>query len=297
MRISLSCSVMRSLLVEAIAVVMVLLIAGCGEGPSPVDSVTLKEVSESYPLRSSGVRVGTLEKSEPAGLSVTVISLAKQSERRISRTVYEYIFTVTVQNSGQTATAISAKITGSGAGTTIIDGTIAVGDLISGQSVTPGDTITLRQDRTQAFDPTAIVWSFSGTVVTPPPPPPPPPGESVAGTDANGDGVRDDVEAHIGANYASPPESKAALLQLARAWQQALLSTDSTSAAAAQQARLAAGRCLAETVGPVLAQSMISDVYAVQINTLDRVRAEVAYRNLTRVHVSGAPGAPRSTCR
>ena len=95
--------------------------------------------------------------------SVSVIAVTKVSETRVSRTVYDYVFKVTVLNGLVPHAAVVATLTAAGSGTTIIDGSVLVGDMSSGAAVTPSDTITLRQDRTFTFDAPGLVWNIVGT--------------------------------------------------------------------------------------------------------------------------------------
>lgn len=103
--------------------------------------------------------------AEPAAASAAVVAISTVSERRITRTVYEYVMKVTVGNGAIAQAGITARLTGAGAGTSIVDGLVQVGDLAAGASTTPADTITLRHDRTQAFSNQALVWQVGGTPV------------------------------------------------------------------------------------------------------------------------------------
>ena len=100
--------------------------------------------------------------------TLSVVSLTKVSETRINRTTYDYVFKITVKNSGQDYAGVKAKIVSAGQGVTVIDGDVAVGDLAAGASATPTDTITLRQDRTHQFNQADLVWNFTGTPSGPP---------------------------------------------------------------------------------------------------------------------------------
>jgi hypothetical protein len=105
------------------------------------------------------------EQIAAAAPSVAVTGITKVSETRVSRTVYDYVFQVTVKNNGSGLQGgVTATLTGVGTGTTIIDGAVQVGDLAAGATVTPQDTITLRQDRTFPFNAAALVWSMSSSV-------------------------------------------------------------------------------------------------------------------------------------
>ncbi len=100
--------------------------------------------------------------------TASVVAVTKISETRVSRTVYDYVFKVTVQNGAVPQTAVLATLTKVGAGTSIIDGSVLAGDLDASASVTPTDTITLRHDRTFTFDLAALTWQVTGTPVIDP---------------------------------------------------------------------------------------------------------------------------------
>jgi pectate lyase len=99
-------------------------------------------------------------------LDLNVITLNKLGETRIDRTTYDYVFSVTVQNGAQAVNNAAQTLTASGAGTSIIDGNVLLGDLASGEQVTPADTITIRHNRSLPFDQSALVWSASGTLAS-----------------------------------------------------------------------------------------------------------------------------------
>jgi len=101
-----------------------------------------------------------------------VVSLTKTAEVRVSRTVYDYTFRVTVaNNSGSDQKDVKASVTGVGTGTMVIDGSVEVGALKNGASVSPADVIILRHDRTVPFDTQALVWQIAGTPDGGSPPP------------------------------------------------------------------------------------------------------------------------------
>ena len=91
-----------------------------------------------------------------------VVSLTKISETSVSGSVFDYVFKITVQNGSQAQTALTATLTRVGQGTTVIAGSVLVGDLASGARVSPPDTITLRHDRAFTFDPAAMIWRLRG---------------------------------------------------------------------------------------------------------------------------------------
>jgi hypothetical protein len=92
-----------------------------------------------------------------------VVSIAKVSEKRIDRTVFEYVFKVTVKNGDLPQNNIAATLLTVGKGSTIVDDSVSVGNLVAGAIVTPTDTITIRHDRIYPFDLAALVWRVGGS--------------------------------------------------------------------------------------------------------------------------------------
>jgi len=115
----------------------------------------------SDPQQGSQTRIAAAVMTVPTP-SVTVTGVTKISETRISRSVYDYVFRLTVKNnSAQVQNGINAKLLSAGNGTTIIDGAVQVGSMNAGSTVTTTDTITLRQDRTLPFSFNALVWEIT----------------------------------------------------------------------------------------------------------------------------------------
>lgn len=119
------------------------------------------------PPEVSAKQVNLAAESKVVTSNASVIGLTKVSETRVSRTQFDYVFRITARNnSNQTLTSVAAVITRAGQGTTIIEGSVQVGDLIPGSTATPADTITLRHDRTFPFNEAALVWEISANVST-----------------------------------------------------------------------------------------------------------------------------------
>ena len=94
---------------------------------------------------------------------VTVEELTLKATRRVTRTVFEYDFEVTLLNRGVALGGVAVQIAATGAGTTIVDGTVQLDELPAGITVVRTDTVTLRHDRTLSFNSAALVWNVSGT--------------------------------------------------------------------------------------------------------------------------------------
>lgn len=127
------------------------LLFGCGGGDSPTGTASTASTDDG---RKQALAV-------PAQASATVVSLTKISETRVGRTVYDYVFKITVQNGAVPQQNMVATLLAVGAGTSILDGVVNVGELVAGASTTPADTITLRHDRLKPFDQSALVWQVT----------------------------------------------------------------------------------------------------------------------------------------
>ena len=109
---------------------------------------------------------GTALKKSAMAAHFEVVELRKVAEKRISRTVHEYTYRVSVRNNGVSGAAnVLAELLAVPAGTTIVDGTVAVGSIGISTTVTPTDVIVLRIDRTLPFDPSNLSWKITSTDV------------------------------------------------------------------------------------------------------------------------------------
>lgn len=99
---------------------------------------------------------------------VAVTAVVKVGETRVGRTVFDYVLQVTFRNNGTAALSdIQATLTAAGAGATIVDASVQFGAIGAGASVTPADTITIRQDRSVPFNPSALVWNITASGTPP----------------------------------------------------------------------------------------------------------------------------------
>jgi gamma-glutamyltranspeptidase/glutathione hydrolase len=135
------------------------LLQACGGGGAETPTVALDAADD---------RARILSVAAPAAgaASASVTALTQVAERRVTRTVFEYDFRVTVANGGIAQSGIVARIGGTGPGTTVLDDRTSIGDLAAHASATPAaDIVRLRIDRTRPFDINALVWSVTGTPV------------------------------------------------------------------------------------------------------------------------------------
>ena len=117
---------------------------------------------------------------------------------------------------------------------------------------------------------------------------------TVAGIDANGDGVRDDIELYIEKTYADPAQRRAAM-QMARAYQRMLLvdKNDAVALQAVSEQSFRAVACLKfafpGTTGRVASARMMENVRAVSTNTKERLQAYLAHNKAQSGSVSVPP--------
>lgn len=138
-----------------ILVVGCLLLQSCG-GASPESdtdvSATVLENSDS--LRYTLAANATAD--SPTGLQV--IAITKLSTTKVSRTIYDYVFKVSIENSGEARTGVKASLIQAGKGSNIVDAEATIGNMGAKSFARSNDTITIRHDRTLAFDLTALKW-------------------------------------------------------------------------------------------------------------------------------------------
>jgi hypothetical protein len=107
----------------------------------------------------------------------SVTSYELVSSARAGRTTFDYTYRVRMLNDGGELLNVRGQVTSTSAAMQIIDAQITFGDVAAGAAAMSQDTFVLRQDRSVAFNPSALQWAISGEAPPPPPPPPPPPEE------------------------------------------------------------------------------------------------------------------------
>jgi hypothetical protein len=82
------------------------------------------------------------------------------SSKRITRTVFEYTYKADVTNTGTDALDVSATLSVTAPGVTVLDGKLSFGDVAAGARVTSSDTFAIRQDRQYSFAVDALQWEI-----------------------------------------------------------------------------------------------------------------------------------------
>jgi len=147
-----------------ITVAAAALATACGGGDAPAAAAKSDAAVVATQRQALAAQVAP-QGAAPAAPLAQVLGLTKIAETRVGRTMYDYRFKLTVQAGALPLTGVGATITGAGPGVSVIDGQALVGALGAGASATPADTITLRLDRSVAFDPAALQWRIDATPV------------------------------------------------------------------------------------------------------------------------------------
>ena len=96
---------------------------------------------------------------DPLGLELGDVVVV--SSQRVGRTQYVYTLRTAVSNDTESnALNVTASVTSSSPGTTVVDGSVAFGDVRGLQSVPSSDTFSIRQDRAGPFDSSALHFTF-----------------------------------------------------------------------------------------------------------------------------------------
>lgn len=118
---------------------------------------------------------------------------------------------------------------------------------------------------------------------------------TIAGIDADHDGVRDDVQRYIAATYPNSAKSRSALTQYAKGVQASFVNVSTASQAVAHESQLLrAGACVTATMGSA---SAITDIDARMANTPARVKSRSVYEGHLEGKVFTIPsGDPATLC-
>lgn len=85
------------------------------------------------------------------------------SSQRLDRFTFEYVYRAQLSNPGPAVNAVTAVLTGTPTGVTVIEGELSFGDVPAGGTVTSSDTFKVRHDRRFAFPATALIWTINAT--------------------------------------------------------------------------------------------------------------------------------------
>jgi hypothetical protein len=217
-------------------------------------------------------------------------------------THFDYAYSAIAHNNSANYVAnVGATLATTSSATGVVSPLIAIGDIAAGVSKQVSGPLILRQDVTIPFDATALTWTLAGIPIVGAVPPPDPGAAgdaSLAGIDANGNGVRDDVERWILIKVTDASTRKA-LFQVSAALQVSITSgTSSTQAAQGELLLVRSVECLT-AVSPSDGRVLSATVESIVMNTVERARAYFAFGKLIAgVSISGVdPNQLSSSCQ
>lgn len=100
-----------------------------------------------------------------AAAQATVTGQELVSSVRSGRTSFDYSYRITVRNGDTALNNVQAVVQSSSPATQVVKGTVAVGNLAAGATLTTTDVFTIRQDRTLPFNPAVLSWTVTGVPV------------------------------------------------------------------------------------------------------------------------------------
>lgn len=252
---------------RAAMLLMAAAVTGCGNSGNSSDTGPPAERYAAL-MAASPAAAGAPGVLDIAPPGASLAGFTQVSEERISRTVFRYTYRISLVNQGQALTNARVHLVGAGAGTVITDAMAEAGTVAAGSTAQLQDTLSFTQDRTLSFNPAALHWVISadaqgalGALDR---------SASLAGDDADHNGVRDDVDRVI--TELVPQKLRAAATQLGKALQQSL--TASVIPTQAERTQLDINRsqaCMASQTDDY--ERVGNTVVAITYNTEVRMRA------------------------
>lgn len=144
-----------------VALAWIAAMAGCGGGDTALETARTAQ-----PLGA-----GTSRLNSQSGVpTLQVVAVARQTEVRVSRTVFDYTFRITVRNNSASEGYVDvvADLAAVGQGSTVLQGHVGFDALAAGQSSISSGTVTVRHDRTFPFDAEAWSWVLGALPAIPP---------------------------------------------------------------------------------------------------------------------------------
>jgi hypothetical protein len=115
-------------------------------------------------LRILGALAAVLGLHMAATAAPSVEGFDLVSSLRTGRTTINYTYTLRFQVDGQSYSGASYTVTSTNLATTVVQGTVPLGNIDAETFIRTKSTFTIQQDRKVPFDPTALHFAFTGTV-------------------------------------------------------------------------------------------------------------------------------------
>lgn len=244
----------------ALASSLIAMLAGCGGGGAGGnDASQTNSIGPTARILSANAASGAPSLPLP---NVQFLSLTKVRETRISRTEYDYEFSVQVSNSGAAAAGVKLVLMSAPTGTTVMKGEALLGDVSEGGQKSSSNVIVLRQDRTKPFSPSDLRWNVLMVASLNP-----------TGVDKDGNGIRDDIDYRIGVIAAGKPAVDAALKSFARSLQAIANAADTIDSSSARNLvldELKTGLCAHKAVGDASSKANRDELFWSTYDTAPR---------------------------
>ncbi len=153
---------MRILARPSAIVLSSLALVACGSGsgaPGAGEAVGPDELPGPAPEMAAATVGGVAE--------IEIGNYALVSSTRVSRTMFDYTYVADASNWSDSPATLSATLASSAATTVVVDGELAFGVVARGDTVQSADTFTIRQDRSQPYDPRALHWTVQADPLAP----------------------------------------------------------------------------------------------------------------------------------
>ena len=111
-------------------------------------------------LATSLLLMGYVTPSWATTNQVEAVDRTLVSSRRVSRTNFEYTYTLTVTNHGSALTNVAGSLTSLSPNTVVADGDVQIGNLAAGETRQASDTFAIVQNRRYRFNPSDLLWDF-----------------------------------------------------------------------------------------------------------------------------------------
>jgi hypothetical protein len=151
---------LRAKVIPLLGLLFAVLLVGCNQGNTAgadASSSQQESAQQTIPLAA------TVTGAE----GIVIDNYMLVSSTRIGRTVYEYTYKADVSNWGSGDATITATLASNAPQITVVQGGLSFGEVIEGATQESTDTFTIRHDRSQPFDESALVWTVQATPLAP----------------------------------------------------------------------------------------------------------------------------------
>ncbi len=119
-----------------------------------------RSLSRMLPFSLLGPVLVALAAQTLAAQQFEVVSTSLVSSNPVTATQVDSAYRISIHNTGAPAFGVTATVTSTSAASVIVSGNLAFGDIAEDAIASSTGTLTIRQDRSVAFDPAALLFTF-----------------------------------------------------------------------------------------------------------------------------------------